>query len=172
MLFRLLFLSSNHCLWLCSSTKEKPNVKTKWSDALWPYRWVSSEQLPEMVYLWFAISVTGDNTQFLTRISSCMMHNVSMRNELWWGICEMDTVVVTIYVIHSESFLLHQRHLPTSCSSFHRRALREWEKTISDWQITYDVIQVQTFRVFMFLNVSNVHQGCIYFNFKYYYNFK
>jgi len=36
----------------------------------------------------------------------------------------MDTVVVTIYVIHSESFLLHQRHLPTSCSSFHHRALR------------------------------------------------
>jgi len=135
--------------------KEKPNVKTKCSDALWPYRWVSSEQLPEMVYLWFAISVTGDITQFLTRISSCMMHNVFMRNELWWGICEMDTVVVTIYVIHSESFLLHQRHLPTSCSSFHHRALRSGgKKTINDWQITNEVNQVQTF-------VCYVHQGCI-----------
>lgn len=36
MLFRLLFLSSKHCLWLFSSMKEKSNVKTKWSDALWP----------------------------------------------------------------------------------------------------------------------------------------
>ncbi len=78
----------------------------------------------------FAISVTGDNTKVL--FPSCMMYNVSMRHELWWGIWEMDTVGVTIYVIHSESFLLHQRHLPTSCSSFLHRALGE--KKNYQWQ--------------------------------------
>ncbi len=79
----------------------------------------------------FAISVTGDNTEVL--FPSCMMYNVSMRHELWWGIWEMDTVGVTIYVIHSESFLLHQRHLPTSCSSFLHRALGGKKTMISIW---------------------------------------
>ncbi len=71
----------------------------------------------------FAISVTGDNTQcfFLLHDVQCLYEARAMVRHLRDGYC------VTIYVIHSESFLLHQHHLPTSCSSFLHRALEKKE---------------------------------------------
>ncbi len=87
----------------------------------------------------FAISVTGDNTEVCSPLAWCTM---SLWGTSYGEVSEMDTVGVTIYVIHSESFLLHQRHLPTSCSSFLHRALGG-KKTISDRKNTYDFNMIQ-----------------------------
>lgn len=83
---------------------------------LWLYRWVSSEQLQEMVFLGWWHSVSGG-------LYSCTMHNVSVRHDLWWGICGVDAEDVTIYAIHSGSFLLRRLHRLTVCNSFRHIAL-------------------------------------------------